>query len=78
MAKIEIEPGERFEHMHPMVSTTTLVSGSAELLMDGATIPLAVGVPVTIPARAAHVLINVGPVRAVLRCGYASGETVEQ
>jgi uncharacterized cupin superfamily protein len=65
-----LAPGECFEHMHQSHSTTTVIAGSVDLVIDGTRQSLEVGVPTPIGARVSHLLINVGDQSAVIECGH--------
>jgi quercetin dioxygenase-like cupin family protein len=69
MARIELEPGERFEHTHTEASTTYLVSGQVEIEIAGVALPLT-SVPMAIPANTPHVMVNVGSGIAMVGCGH--------
>lgn len=66
--RMTLAPGEVFEHAHSGDSVTTLVEGSADLVMGGERTALVVGVPTPIPARVSHVIVNTGPSPAVMDC----------
>ena len=72
MATINLDPGEEFAHIHDVVSTTAAVRGEVELTFNGQTIRLT-AVPVVIPAHTLHMMVNVGEITAVVRCGYGVG-----
>lgn len=70
MAQIILEPGEVFGHEHDIETTTELVSGVAELRLDGKTIELKQNTEVTIPAHTPHLMVNAGNEEAILYCEY--------
>ena len=72
MARIELEPGERFEHTHSAASTTYLISGQVEVEVGGVAVPLS-STPMAIPGNTPHVMVNVGSVIAVVGCGHPLG-----
>lgn len=69
VARIELQPGERFEHIHPGPSTTALVSGEIEMEIHDKRFPLT-EVPIAIPARTLHAMRNIGKTVAVANCIY--------
>jgi len=70
MAKIILEPGEVFGHEHDIETTSELVSGVAELRLDGKAIELKQNTEVTVPAHTPHTMVNTGNVDAVIKCDY--------
>jgi quercetin dioxygenase-like cupin family protein len=75
MAGIVLTPGETFEHSHREPSTSTLVEGTATIMVAGNTTMLETGKPMPVPANTAHTLENVGENRAVVQCGYGPSST---
>lgn len=63
-----LAPGEKFEHTHQGESTTTLLTGSVDIVVDGVRTALPLDQPIPVPPHVNHVLINVGDVPAVLEC----------
>jgi quercetin dioxygenase-like cupin family protein len=76
MALIILESGERFDHLHPTPSTTTLVRGKVRFLLGGVETPLAKGQTIEVPANMPHELINLGRTRAAIGCGHGVGGRV--
>jgi quercetin dioxygenase-like cupin family protein len=72
MARIILEPGERFEHSHADRSFSALESGEAEIVHEGRAELLTVGSPVTTPPNISHTLVNVGRMAAVVNCVHPS------
>jgi quercetin dioxygenase-like cupin family protein len=71
MAKIVLDPGEVFAHVHPGPSTTTLLDGSATFAI-GTDEPrsLTIGEAVSVPANTLHRLTNNGTGVATAYCGH--------
>ena len=63
-----LEPGEVFEHMHQEDSTTILLEGNVDIVIDGDRAALVTGQPKSIPGGTGHWLINVGTTIAMLKC----------
>jgi mannose-6-phosphate isomerase-like protein (cupin superfamily) len=72
--RLTLAPGEVFEHTHQYDSTTTLLKGSVEVVVDGVRTALARGVATPIPARVPHTMVNVGRSVAVLECVHEQRE----
>ena len=70
MAQIILEPGEGFGHEHDIETTTELVSGVAELRLDGKAIKLIQNTEVTVPAHTPHTMVNTGNEEAIFNCKY--------
>lgn len=70
MADIHLKPFEDFEHQHGKASTTTLCEGEVHLTIAGTTTPLIIGETVVVPPNTPHVMHNIGPRAAVVRCGH--------
>ena len=68
MAKIELSPGEVFEHYHSDASKTEALSGVIKLKIGGETRDLAVGETVSVPANTPHAVVNCGDTPAVVAC----------
>ena len=71
-----LSPGELFQHSHVTYSLTTLVEGSADLVVDGVRIPLVLGEPVTIEPNTKHAVINVGDIVVQVECGHILPSTM--
>jgi quercetin dioxygenase-like cupin family protein len=70
MARILLESGERFDHIHPTPSTTTLVRGKVRFLLNGVETALTRGAIVEVPAGVPHELINLGRTKAAIDCAH--------
>lgn len=70
MAQITLAPHEVFEHIHPHVSTTTLVEGNLSLVMNGETRVLMPGETVVVPAHTVHRMVNTGTITSIVCCGH--------
>jgi mannose-6-phosphate isomerase-like protein (cupin superfamily) len=68
MSTFILGKGESEEHSHEKVSTTTLLEGTAELVIGGSRKPLELGKTVTIPANVSHAVINIGKIPAKYTC----------
>ena len=75
MARIELEPGEVFEHRHDSPSTTMLVAGVVDFTLDGKTRRLVPGEQVTVPANKSHSSANGGSAVAVIVCAHPNTPT---
>ena len=68
MARITLEPGERFEHYHDHASRTEHIVGSVDVVMASGRLSLRPGESVDIPAMIPHAMVNVGNVPATVNC----------
>lgn len=71
MAQYMLEAGESERHSHDETTTTTLLEGVAQIVMDGARHDLVRGQAVVVPPNILHTVTNTGNDRAlvVCRCG---------
>jgi quercetin dioxygenase-like cupin family protein len=70
MAIIVLEPGETFQHSHPITTYTEVIEGSVVFSMDGVRDKaLAPRERVPVPANVAHTMTNVGAGLAKVGCG---------
>jgi mannose-6-phosphate isomerase-like protein (cupin superfamily) len=70
MAKIILEPNETFEHFHSELSSTELLSGSANYRTDDISMELQLNEPVLTPANKSHILTNTGNMECVIGCSH--------
>jgi quercetin dioxygenase-like cupin family protein len=68
MAKIALNPGEEFEHIHTGETYTTHLSGVIELTFNKEKIILNENQKVTIPAKTSHAAKNIGNTIAFFDC----------
>jgi quercetin dioxygenase-like cupin family protein len=70
MRMIEIEPGGNTpDHQHAFEHENFIVSGSGEVMFEGAACPVAVGDVVFVPPDARHQYRNTGEEPLVFLCG---------
>jgi mannose-6-phosphate isomerase-like protein (cupin superfamily) len=74
MSEISLEPGEIFEHIHSVPSTTMLVRGDMSLEIGGVVTKLKINEPVAVEAGVSHSLINSGRDPGTVRCYYNPAE----
>lgn len=70
MAKIILEPGERFEHYHSEPSVTEALEGAIKLEMNAQARTLKVGEKIEVPSATAHTLVNIGATPAAVSCAH--------
>jgi quercetin dioxygenase-like cupin family protein len=70
MAKIYISSGENFEHAHCQESTSKVLNGTVEVMLNGLVIQMSQGEELKIPAYCAHSFRNIGEDEVVIRCAY--------
>ncbi len=71
MALITLDVAEAFEHSHDHVSTTCLVDGQAELLIEGVAHALEKEKTIVVPANTSHTIRNCGNTSAIISCGHS-------
>ncbi len=68
MAKIILQPKEKFEHQHSTNSITVLLQGELIYECDNKKIKLVLGEKVDTPANRTHTLENIGDQEAIVDC----------
>lgn len=70
MAKIILEPGEKFEHYHSDSSVTEMLEGKVQIEMNAQARTLKVGDKIEVPPATAHTLVNIGSIPAAVLCSH--------
>ena len=68
MATFILLPGESATHTHDSESVSTLLKGTANMIVAGDRVVLELGKPLAIPANVQHTMQNVGNTEARIAC----------
>jgi mannose-6-phosphate isomerase-like protein (cupin superfamily) len=70
MAKIHIASGEHFEHSHSQDSTSRVLSGTVEIMLNDVTIQMSQDEELKVPAFCSHSFRNIGVDEVIIDCSY--------
>jgi quercetin dioxygenase-like cupin family protein len=71
MARIILEPHEKFEHIHDVPSISQLIQGKVQMSYNKNTYLMKVGHSLEIPSNTAHCMTNLGKDIAIMNCAHS-------
>lgn len=70
MAKITLNPNEKFEHIHTIESTTELISGNLIYHCNNQKIVMEKNKTIITPPNVPHTMENIGTTEAIFNCNH--------
>jgi len=77
MARIILEPEEKFEHFHDVASISQLIQGNVELSYNNNRFVMDVGEALEIPPNVIHCMTNLGKDIAIMNCAHSPPNDAE-